>query len=403
MSASSHVDMNIKPGNLLISARFKTIYSVLMFLGLAVFLVGLKQSQERAWASYLIGFFYFTSLSLGGIFFTCLQHVTHAGWSVNIRRFSESMSAFLPYAFVLGLIFLFTGSGKLYEWLDASYMMNDPMLAKKASYLNGTFFAVRILLFFSIWLVLKNRIIGQSLRQDETGDANITNKLVPWSIAFLLLFALSYTLFSVDTIMSLDPHWYSTMFGVYCFAGLFQASLAMMILITLWVRQKGLVNAFVKADHLHDLGKYLKAFTVFMAYIGFSQFMLIWYANLPEETHFFLHRAHGGWMGITLSLLVFKFIVPFLLLLPMKNKRSVAHLTLVSILILVMEYVDLYWLIYPNLKGGDHIMFGIWEVGVFVGFLGAFMFAVSRFLAKNSLIPMNDPRRGESMVHHVSY
>ncbi|MDZ4662334.1 MAG: molybdopterin oxidoreductase [Pseudomonadota bacterium] len=403
MVASSHVDMNVKPGNLLVSARFKTTYSVLMFLGLAVFLVGLKQSQERAWASYLIGFFFFTSLSLGGIFFTCLQHVTHAGWSVNIRRFSESMSAFLPYAFVLGLIFLFTGSGKLYDWLDSSYMMADPLLAKKASYLNGPFFAIRILLFFLIWLVLKNRIIGQSLKQDENNDSSITNKVVPWSIAFLLIFALSYTLFSIDTIMSLDPHWYSTMFGVYCFAGLFQASLAMMILITIWIRKKGLVNAFVKTDHLHDLGKFLKGFTVFMAYIGFSQFMLIWYANLPEETEFFLHRSHSGWMNISLSLLIFKFIVPFLLLLPMKNKRSTPHLTLVSILVLIMEYVDLYWLIYPNIKGGSHVMFGVWEIGVFLGFLGAFMFAVSRFLAKHSLIPMNDPRRHESMAHHVSY
>lgn len=403
MVAGSHADMNLKPGSLLVSSRFKTTYSVLMFLGLAIFAIGLKQAQERAWASYLIGFFFFTSLSLGGIFFSCLQHVTHAGWSVNIRRFSESMSSFLPYSFILGLIFLFTGSGKLYKWLDTSFMMSDAMLAKKVSYLNCTFFSIRLIIFFAVWMFLKNRIIGQSLKQDETGDSEISNKVVPWSIAFLLFFAISYSLFSVDAIMSLDPKWYSTMFGVYCFAGLFQASIAMMILITLWVRKKGLVNGFVTAEHLHDMGKFLKGFTIFMAYIGFSQFMLIWYANLPEETEFFLHRSHGGWMFVSLSLLIFKFIVPFLILLPMKNKRSVPHLTLVSVLILVMEYVDLYWLVYPNIKGGGHIMFGVWEVGIFLGFLGAFMFAVSKFLAGHSLIPMKDPRRHESMAHHVSY
>lgn len=396
-----HVDMSAKPGQLEVSNRMKIAYSVFMFIGVAVFVIGLNNDKERIWTSYLTSFFYFTSLALGGLFFSAIQHVTNAGWSVNIRRFAEALTSFLPYAFVLGLLFIL-GAPHVYDWFDSAHMAKDPILVKKIGYLNPGFFILRIVVFFGIWLMFWSKIICPSLKQDENGDEGITHKLVPWSIGFLLAFALSYSLFSVDTLMSLNPHWYSTMFGVYCFAGLFQASLAMIILITIWIRSKGLVNGFVKPDHLHDLGKFLKAFTIFMAYIGFSQFMLIWYANIPEETEFFLERAHGGWMTVSLSLLVFKFIVPFLALLPMRAKRSAPHLIWVSVLILAMEYIDIYWLVYPNLNEHKPMM-GISEIGVFLGFLGMFIFAISRFLSRYSLIPMKDPRRHESMAHSVTY
>ncbi len=396
------IDMNMKPGQLIISTRMKIFYSVCMFVGFCVFAVGLNVDKERMWASYLTSFFFFVSMALAGMFFTAIQHVTNAGWSVNVRRFSESLTAFLPMGFVMAIIFIAFGASHLYEWLDPAKVQADALLAKKVGYLNNTFFVIRMVLFFGLWIFFWKKIIHTSVKQDETGDESITLKLVPKSVAFILVFALSYSFFSIDTLMSLDPHWFSTMFGVYTFAGLFQAGLAVIILVTLWVRNKGLVQGFVKADHLHDLGKFLKAFTIFMAYIGFSQFMLIWYANMPEETEFFLHRSHAGWMTVSLSLLVFKFIVPLLMLLPMSNKRSPTVLAMVSILIVVMEYVDIYWLVYPNLNH-NHPIFGVWEIGVFLGFLGIFMFTATKFLAKNSLIPMRDPRRHESMAHHVTY
>ena len=202
--------------------------------------------------------------------------------------------------------------------------------------------------------------------------------------------------------MSLEPHWYSTIFGIYCFAGLFQSSLALVTIVTVYLVNQGLLRGLVSDHHLHDLGKYMKAFTVFYAYIAFSQFMLIWYANLPEETIFYLNRSSGTWLLISWSILIFKFIVPFLLLLPKWAKRNHSQLVLVAMIILIMQYVDIYWLVYPNLDN-NNVLFGWQEIGMFMGFLGLFMLVVTRFLAKNNLVPIKDPRIQESIHHEVTY
>lgn len=399
---SAHADTSkLIPGKHVVSNRARTIYSIFMFVGVATFIVGLLRSPERVWQSYLTSYFYFISLGLGGLFFTAIQFVVRAGWSVNVRRFSEAMTSFLPWA-ALGAVVLLFGAKHLYIWLDHDIVSNDHILEHKTSYLNWGFFLVRIFAFIAIWVFFARKIVGNSLLQDQTGATSLTLKNVKLGVAFVLLFALSYSLFSVDLLMSLQPHWFSTIFGVYCFAGLFQSSLAMICLIAIYMIKKGHVRGFVDENHLHDLGKFLKAFTVFMAYIGFSQFLLIWYANIPEETEFFLHRAHGGWMLISLSLLFFKFIVPFLWLLPQNAKRNPERLAIGAILILIMQYVDIYWLVYPNFNE-NHAVFGIYEIGVFLGLFGLFLMGIHRFLAKNSLIPMKDPYRHESMHHHVVF
>jgi hypothetical protein len=200
--------------------------------------------------------------------------------------------------------------------------------------------------------------------------------------------------------MSLDPHWFSTMFGVYTFAGLFQSTIAMMSIFAVWLKRRGFTTGFFNENHLHDLGKLLFAFTVFYAYIGFSQFMLIWYANVPEETFFYLERGHGSWMGVSLSLLVFKFIVPFLLLLPRAAKRDEGHMIRVASLILVMQFVDIYWLVSPVFnKAGANVP--VWGIGIFIGFLGLFVWSVTRFFEKNNIVPIKDPRLHETLSHHI--
>jgi hypothetical protein len=389
------------PGTLSVSTRLKTVSAVFSFIGLVVFVVTLINNPQRAWLAYLIPFFYFTSLALGGLFFTAIQHVTKAGWSVNIRRVSEALTSFLPYALVFGLIFLI-GAPHLYKWLNPELVAADPLLIHKKPYLNSTFFIIRMALFFGLWLMFKSWIVGKSIEQDKTGDDNITHKLVGKSIAFILVFALSYSFFSVDLLMSLEPHWFSTIFGVYTFAGLFQSTLAFLILILLYLRRKGLMEGYVTGDHFHDLGKFLFAFTVFWAYIAFSQYMLIWYANLPEETIFIIPRSEHGWVYVSLLLLIGKFIVPFLALLPKWAKRSHAQLGVVSAWILLMQYVDLYWLAYPSLHEED-VLFSLPEVGIFLGFLGVFMFGLTRFLSTHKLVPIKDPRIHESLHHHVVY
>lgn len=382
------------------SRRMKTAYSVLMFVGVLLFALGLMKDPTRTWASYLTSYFFFVALAMGGMFFTALQHAANAGWSVVIRRFSEATTSYLPIAAVATIVLLF-GASHLYEWMDKGIVDHDPILLGKASYLNITFFIVRMVIFFAAWIFFQRAMIGHSLKQDKDGNAHHSVRNYGFAIGFLLVFALTFSLYSVDTLMSLQPHWYSTIWGVYCFAGMFQASLAVMVIITGYMIRKGYTRGWVTIEHLHDLAKYLKGFTIFYAYIGFSQFLLIWYANLPEETIFYLARSSGGWMAATLSLLVFKFAVPFLLLLPRAAKRSIAHTSLVAILILVMEYVDIHWMVYPNFS--ETWIFSWYEIGTFMMFSGLFLWSVTNFLSKNSIVPLKDPRLDESLTHQVIY
>lgn len=379
----------------------KTVSAALIFLGLASFVALLFLNKDRAWHAYLTGYFYFTSLALGGLFFASIQHLAKAGWSVNIRRLSESMTGFLPISFVGGLVLL-AGAPTLYLWMDHSVVANDHLLQSKESYLNFTFFIIRLLVFFGIWLFFAKKIVGMSLEQDKSGDQNLTKKLTAFSVAFIPFFGLTYTFFSIDTLMSLEPHWFSTMFGVYTFAGLFQSSLAFLVILVVYCMKRGLLKGLVDENHLHDLGKFLFAFTVFWAYIAYSQFMLIWYANLPEETIFFQHRMQGGWLWISLSLIVFKFIVPFIALLPQWVKRSPKHLVAISVWILVMQYVDFHWLIFPN-HDGHHVVLSVPEIFIWLGFGGAFLLTTLSFLGKHAIVPQKDPRQHESSHHHVVY
>lgn len=391
----------VTPGPLPVSQRIKTVSVALMFLGAITFAVMLMKDRDRAWHDYLAGYFYFFAISIGGLFFTSVQHLTKAGWSVTVRRFCEAFTAYLPVAAIGGLVLLF-GAPSLYEWFDKAKVAADPLLQHKASYLNPTFFVIRLVLFFGMWLFFAKKMVGFSTEQDTTGDEALTVKTVPWSIAFLLTFALSFSLFGVDVLMSLQPQWFSTIFGVYLFAGLFQSTIATMILLIQYCQKKGLLNGYVDENHMHDLGKFLFAFTVFWAYIAYSQYMLIWYANLPEETIFFLPRVTGSWTYVSACLLIFKFVVPFLALLSRRAKRDPHMLKAIAILILIMQYVDLHWLIFPNLNA-EQVLLGLPEILIFGGFAGAFLFTVTRFLSRHPLIPLKDPRIAESLHHHVTY
>ena len=390
----------LQPKPLEISNSLKGFITFSLLMGVIAFVLHVFHLSFTFWPAFLTSFFYFVSLSLGGLFFVAIQHAVNAGWSVTVRRIAEGMTAFLPIALILALILAFFGGHSLFEWLHEDVVADDPILQRKSPYLNLPFFVIRTIVFFGGWILLAKVIVGHSLKQDQDGDESRSHKNRRWSIGFLLFFALSYSLFSVDYLMSLHPHWFSTIFGVYCFAGLFQSSLAFLIILIVYSMKKGLLDGLVNQNHIHDLGKLLFAFTVFFAYIGFSQFMLIWYANLPEETIFFIHRAHGGWMAISYSLLLFKFIVPFLALLPRAAKRNVDWLQVIAILILVMQYVDIYWLVYPNFNEG-HVVFGFTEVAVFLGVAGLFLWVCFKFLNRHSIVPLQDPYTQEALHHHI--
>jgi uncharacterized membrane protein YiaA len=401
MAANNHHQEKLSVSQFVPSNGIKTIAYVCVVIGVIGFLIGLFRSQEQLWPAYLTAFFYFTSIAIGGLFFSALQSVVSAGWSASVRRIAESMTAFIPVV-LIGAVILIFGLKYLYPWADGARMATDLILQKKQAYLNIPFFLIRILGFGGLMLFFTYKIVGNSIKQDQSADDNLTLKTIPWSIAFILIFALGYSIFSVDLLMTLAPYWYSTIWGVYCFSGLIQSFFALMILFTYWVKNSGAVKGYITEEHIHDLAKFLKGFTVFWAYIAFCQFILIWYANIPEETEFFLLRAHSGWLTMSLSLLVFKFIIPFIALLPKWAKRTESHLKLVCILILIMQYVDVYWLIYPNFNDNE-IHFGFYEIALFVGFAGIFLMSVTRFFSKNKPVAVNDPRMHEALSHHVTY
>lgn len=398
--AQSHTELKVEkfqtPNNL------KTLIGVLIAVGILTFAISWMKSPERLWPAYLTAFFYFSCLGLGGLFFTAIQHIAKAGWSSSIRRYAEAMTSFIPMIFIGGLVLL-AGMKYLFPWANPETVAANPIVAAKTGYLNIGFFVGRLVLFCGGWFLFKYFIVGNSLKQDQTGDEKLTLKNVGTSIGFVLFFSLSFTFFSMDLLMSLLPTWYSTIFGIYCFAGLFQSSLAVLAMMIIFIRRSGAVKGYVTVEHQHDVVKFLKGFTVFWAYIAFSQFMLIWYANIPEETEYYIMRSqNGGWLALSFGLLIFRFIVPFLALLPRGLKRNDNHVILVSALILVMQYVDIYWMVYPNFFDGE-VKFGIVEIGIFAGFAGLFLWGVTSFMQKHSLVAVKDPRLHEAINHHVTY
>ncbi|MEK6774699.1 MAG: molybdopterin oxidoreductase [Bdellovibrionota bacterium] len=401
MSAANHKhDLELK--KFVLSKGLQLMIYAFLAIGVATLVIALvANQQERLWTSYLVAFFYFSGLALGGLFFVAINNLSKAGWSVSIRRLSEGMTSFIPFILIGGLL-LVAGFKYLFPWTNAEVIANNPLIQLKTAYLNTSSFVIRLVIFCAGWFYFRHKIVGNSLNQDQNGNVELTHKNVGYSIAFVLFFAISFSLFSVDLIMSLMPTWYSTIFGIYCFAGLFQASLAALAILIVFLRRSGFVKGYITHEHQHDVVKFTKGFTVFWAYIAFSQFMLIWYANIPEETEYYIMRSQNGWMGISVLLLIFRFIVPFIALLPKGLKRNDSHVVLVSSLILIMQYVDIYWMVYPNFNDG-HLAFGLWEIGIFIGFTGLFMFTLFNFFKNNSLVPLKDPRLSEAINHHVTY
>lgn len=379
--------------------QLKTAIFAAMFIGFLGLAYGLFKAPDRLWTSYLVSFFFFACLGLGGMFFISFNHVAKAGWSVSIRRIAESFTSFLPAMFI-GSVILILGFKYLYPWADPSQAHR--MTGGKALYLAPWFVTLRLVIFGIGCLLFKRILVGNSIKQDQNGDHALTHKNVGFSIGFIAFFAIFFTLFSIDLLMSLLPSWYSTIYGIYAFAGMIQSTMAVLALVIIWLRNSKWVSGYITVEHQHDVGKYMKGFTIFWAYIAFSQFMLIWYANIPEETEFYLMRSHSGWLGVSVALLVFRFAVPFLALLPRDAKRNDMNLAAVSILVLVMQYLDLYWLVYPNFFDGIP-QFGFLEISIFVGFAGVFMKLMTGFMTKNNLVAIKDPRMHEALNHHVTY
>ncbi len=377
----------------------KMMMMAFLAIGLLTFAFGFLKNPDRMWTAYLVAFFFFASLAAGAMFFISFNFAAKAGWSASIRRLSEAITNYMPVLLITTII-LILGLKKLYVWADPN--MLHELTGGKVIYLAPWFVILRLLIFVVGCLVFRKLIVGNSLKQDQTGAHELTYQNIKYSVGFIGFFSIFFTLFSFDLMMSLLPTWYSTIFGIYCFAGAIQATMAVLCILIVCFKNSKWVSGYITVEHQHDVAKYLKGFTVFWAYIAFSQFMLIWYANIPEETEFYIMRSLNGWMGVSFSLLIFRFIVPFLVLLPRGAKRNDTILVSTCVLVLVMQYVDIYWLVYPNFFDGVP-QFGLWEIGIFLGFTGLFLLTLIQFLSKNNIVAINDPRLHEALNHHVTY
>jgi len=351
---------------------------------------------DRFYPSYLVAFVFFLSLALGALFFVLVQHATRAGWSVAVRRIAEAVApnVFLPMA-VLAVPVL-AGLRVLYPWTDHAAVEADHLLHAKAAWLNAPFFTVRAVFYFAVWSVFALWFHRTSVRQDATGDPRLTQKMETTSTAALILFAFTVTFFAFDFLMSLTPHWYSTIFGVYFFAGCVLGFFALITVLAILVQRAGALRRTITAEHYHDLGKLIFAFTVFWAYIAFSQYMLMWYANLPEETFWYAARQTGSWTSWSLLLLFGHFLVPFLALMSRNAKRRRWFLLTGALWMLAMQWADVYWLVMPA-KSPGVIPFSLMDVAVFVGIGGLFFAAAIRRLGAHAVVPVNDPRLAESL------
>ncbi len=373
---------------------------------LALSVVGWVTSPERFYFAYLIGWLFCTSLALGALFFVITHHIVKAHWGIVVRRVAEAMAMSFPALLVLSIPIWF-GMHDLFHWTHADlYEVGgpnyDPIIAAKATYLNTPFFVFRVVFYFLAWWFLSHKLWKLSVGQDVQPDADIPFKQRKASAWGIPLFAVTVAFASYDLLMSLDPHWFSTIFGVYFFAGSFWSGVAFICLMTILLQRMGVLRGVVSTEHYHDLGKWMFAFTVFWAYIAFSQYMLIWYANLTEETIWFSHRMEHGWQYHSAAQLGLHFILPFFVLLTRAAKRSTVVLSIMAVYILIMQWFDLHWLampVYDYLYGG-HAGFTVWDITTWLGLFGLITSLFLFRLRRHSLVPINDPRLGRSLRFH---
>jgi len=358
-------------------------------VGLLLCVAGLFMDSHQFFQAYLTAFTFWTTLSLGGIFFVLVHFLTGAVWSVVLRRIAENLASLIPVLTIFALP-LFFGLHDLFHWSDAEYVAKDELLSHKVGFLNVPFFIVRNVIYFAVWngiIFLINRFE----KQLDAGDMSAVGRLRKIAAIGVVLYAFTVTFFGFDWLMSLDAHWYSTMFGVYVFSGGFLTSLAVLTLILIFFHRQGVAEGLITMEHLHDMGKMMFAFTVWWAYIGGSQYFLIWYGNIPEETLWFLHRWEHGWKPVSMALIFLHFALPFALLIFQASKRNLIVLASVAGLLTIMHYVDHFWMVMPSFENhGPHL--GWMHLAAWLGIGGIYVWFLCRRMGRGPLLPGNDPK-----------
>jgi len=387
-----------------LSPSLHTVRMVLLFIGMAGLGIGalasvfIENGSKHFFHSYLLNFCFFLSISLGALFFVSIQHLTRAAWSVVVRRIAEIIAQnVIPMAllFLVIAIPVLSLSTTLYSWND--WDTTDPLIQHKAPYLNSIFFTFRAVFYFACWIVVARFFMTKSLEQDKSGDRKLTLDMQSWSSWAVVAFALTVSFAAFDWLMSLDPHWFSTMFGVYFFAGCNLSFFAFLTVVVFLLQRTGKLENVVTQEHYHDLGKYIFGFTLFWGYIAFSQFLLYWYANIPEETKWYEIRQLNGWEYISLTLLFGHFFLPFFGTMSRSIRRNKYMLTGWAVFILFMHWVDMYYLVMPQFSPEGPV-FGVFDVCCFLGIGGLFTSCLIWFALDRPLVPVKDPRLPESLA-----
>lgn len=401
-------DMN---NNYTFSSKTKTITMALMAIGLISMIIGYMSDDEhhtRFWANLLVNGYFYMGIGLLATFFMAIQYVAEVAWSVAVKRVFEAISSYLPVGAVVILIVLAAGqfhAHHLYHWMDPETINPespeyDSVIAGKSGYFAPWFFWLRTLLYLGVWIMFQQGFLKRSVEQDLQGGTAIHYKQMGKSALFLVFFAVTSSTSAWDWLMSLDVHWFSTMYGWYAFSGMFISAMTTILLFVLYLKRKGYLEQ-VNDSHIHDLGKWVFAISFLWSYLYFCQFMLIWYTNIPEETIYFQERLHDfGYKGLMWIVFFMNFLFPMILLMSRDAKRNFGFLTFVGSIIFVGHWLDVFMMVMPaTVKGSWHL--GLTEIGMALGFLGLMLYVIHSSLAKRSLIVQKHPYLDESLHHHI--
>ena len=364
----------------------------LLGVGLVLGIAGYFIDSFRASYSYLISFMYLLSIGIGSLFLVALEYIAGASWSTPFRRIPEFLSSVVPYLFILVIPLIFS-MHDLFRWTHPDVIAKSEVLQSKAPYLNTTFFVIRVAAIFGIWTLFYYFLTKHSRQQDTSKDQRLTKYNIKLSAIFMPIFAITLSFAAVDWIMSLEASWYSTIFGVYFFAGATVSSLAAVTLITVLLKEKDYLHSRINNEHYYSLGTLMFAFTAFWGYIAFSQYMLIWYGDLPEETMWFIHRWNGGWKFVSIILMLGQFIVPFFSLISHKAKTNPKRLKFMAVWILCAHFIDIYWMVMPSLYGTGHSYSFSWLDVVYpLAVIGILIILFNLNSKKYNMVPIGDPK-----------
>lgn len=382
-------------------ASISKIGLVLLVIGAVLGVAAFFADHSRAVFNYLVAFAFMISIGVGALFLIALEYVAGADWSVPIRRIVEFFAATIPLLAIL-VIPLLLNIGELFHWSHAEAVAEDQILQGKAPYLNIPFFIIRVFVIIGIWSLFYYFFVKNSKKQDSNKGQKLTTINIRLSAIFIPIFALTISISAIDWLMSVEPHWFSTIFGVYFFSGTVVAALAAVTLATVLLKENDYLHPAMTNDHLFSLGAMLFAFVNFWGYIAFSQFLLIWYADLPEETFWFLQKWEGSWAIFSIGLIVIHFLVPYIVLVSQPAKMDPKKLKFISVWLLFAHLFDIFWLVMPEMEqlSGGYIF--SWIDFIFpIAVVGIVMLVFNMKAKKENLIPIGDPKLKRGLDFHL--